>query len=173
MTGLVFLTAQIHAKDQSRMSLAVNWKKTNQIDSKMYFKQFYDARMEKRINTKNCRCSITPIKFSKCLDDFLMANLNCSFPWLNTYSGNLPKCWNKHRVYDLINMIVDITNLTGQMYQKMLDYGCIENCETISWIEIKASSVVEDNRNKSRLLTLFPATDFVSFLISHVFVSSH
>ena len=74
MTGLVFLTAQIHAKDQSRMSLAVNWKKTNQIDSKMYFKQFYDARMGKRINTKNYRCSITPIKFSKCVDDFLMAN---------------------------------------------------------------------------------------------------
>ena len=163
MTGLAFIAAQIHAKDQSRISLAVQWKNTNQINSKMYFKKVYEAKIEKRINTKHYHCSMTPVKLSQCVDNFLMDNLNCSFPWLKTYYGKLPKCWEKQKVYDLSNLIADMANLTGKMYQKMLDYGCIENCETISWIEIKASSVVEDNRNKSRLLTLFPATDFVSF----------
>ena len=46
---------------------------------------------------------------TKCLDQYYMSQINCTFPWANSPypSGNkeMEQCWDKHYIQDFINLI--------------------------------------------------------------------
>ena len=162
MTGLTYIVMQIHPKDQSRMNLALLWKQTSRIDPGMFSDQYYEATNYKNINTKNHLCTMDDLKHSKCVEEFYMSQLGCSLPWLESYSGSLEKCWDKHKVFDLVNLISNVTEISTGFYEKMKTFGCIEKCWTTSWIETKSTSgsYIGDagNANFTKVYANFPAT---------------
>ena len=164
MTGLKYIVVQIHSKDQSLLNLALLWENTGYIEPGVLSAQYYHGRIEKRLNTKRNQCSKKHIKHSICVDEFLMDRMKCYFPWIRSYKGKLPKCWADRKVFELVNLITNITNFTrAGLYHEMVDYGCMHNCESTSWIETKSiSSNNRENANFSHLLAFFPATVQVS-----------
>ena len=169
MTGLKYIVVQIHTKDQSVLNLALLWENTGLIEPGIFSAQYYQGRIESRLNTKRNKCAKHQVKHSVCVDEFLMEKMNCSFPWIKSFKGKLPKCWANRKVFDLVNLISNITNFTSAgLYYEMVNYGCLPNCESTSWIETKSiSSNNKENANISKLLAFFPATVHVS---AHVII---
>ena len=167
MTGLQYIVAQIHTKDQSVLNLALLWENTGYIEPGLLSSQYFHARIEKRLNTKRNYCAKLQVKHSVCVNEFLMEKMKCSFPWIKSYKGKLSKCWADRKVFELVNLISNITNFTSaELYYEMVDYGCLQNCESTSWIETKSiSSNNRENANFSKFLAFFPATVKVSNLL--------
>ena len=92
MTGLKHLVVQVHPKDQSFMNLALLWKNTGYIEPGIQSSKYYHGIVKKRLNTKKYSCTNHYVKHYQCVDNFLMKQMNCSFPWIKSYKGNLPKC---------------------------------------------------------------------------------
>ena len=158
MTGLKYVVMQIHPRDQSRMNVAILWKETGQIDKGMFTDQYYQGINYKNINTKRQPCTMRNVKHSKCVDEFYMNQLNCSLPWLKSYNGNLEKCWDKHKIFDLVNLISNVTNISSGFYEEMKSFGCVENCRKTFWQETKSSSgKFNDKSNLSEVFAIFPA----------------
>ena len=164
MTGLHYIVVQIHSKDQSLMNLAMLWENTGYIEPGIFSSQYYHGRIEKRLNTKRNKCAKHQVKHSICVDEFLMEKMKCSLPWIKSYKGKLPKCWADRKVFELVNLITNVTNFTSAgLFHEMVDYGCLQNCESTSWIETKSiSSNNRENANFSKFLAFFPATVKVS-----------
>ena len=173
MTGLKNLVVQIHAKDQSFMNLALLWENTGYIEPGIQSSKYYHGIVKKRLNTKKYSCAKDYVKHYQCVDNFFMKQMNCSFPWIKSYKGSLPKCWANKKVFELINLIRTITNFK-ELYQEMLEYGCEMNCETTSWTETKSiPSINRENAKFSKLLVFIPATVQVGFsnLLSKIVIT--
>ena len=160
MTGLVYLVKQIHLKDQSRMNVALSWKQASRIDPGILIDEYYEAKNYKYIITKNHPCTMEDVKHSKCVEEFYMNQLKCSLPWLKSYNGSLEKCWDKHKVFDLVYLMSNVTEISTGFYEKMKTFGCEEKCWTTSWIQTRSTSgSYNGDANFSKVYVSFPATD--------------
>ena len=157
MTDMGRLTVEIHERDQSKINFALLWENTELITRDLFTFNYYQAQITKSLSTKKQPCSVNRIKYTKCLDMFYMENLGCFFPWLKSYNGNLLKCDGSRKVFELVNLIVNVTNYTTGI-DNLKAYGCMENCETTSWIHTKSNSEKYEIANSSKLNAFFPAT---------------
>ena len=87
----------------------------------------------RKIKTKNHECCETnDMKMTKCLDDFYIRKLNCTFPWLNNVIlGSLEKCGSKHYIYDLMELINIVAK--GENISNEVEKCLVPNCATASW----------------------------------------
>ena len=157
MTDMGRLTVEIHERDQSKINFALLWENTELIMKGLFTFNYYQAQITKSLSTKKQPCSVNRIKYTKCLDMFYMEKLGCFFPWLKSYNGNLPKCDGSRKVFELVNLIVNVTNYTTGI-DNLKAYGCMENCETTTWIHTKSNSEKYEIANSSKLNAFFPAT---------------
>ena len=105
----IIIQAELHAKDQSKMNQVwslhdLYWfKKGLAVD---YFVKHFQIT---KIKTKkyNCYESID-MKQTKCLDDFYMHKLNCTFPWIMSTDRSQTKCHSQHYIQDLVDLIDDV-----------------------------------------------------------------
>ena len=72
---------------------------------------YAEPSFRRKIKTKNFECyESNGMQQTKCLDQYYMSQINCTFPWANSllyHSGNkeMEKCWDKHYIQDFINLI--------------------------------------------------------------------
>ena len=118
MTGLKFLIIQVHPKDQSLMNLALLWENTGYLEPGIQSSKYYHGIVNKRLNTKKYSCVNHYVKHYQCVDNFLMKQMNCSFPWIKSYNGSLPNCWANRKVFELVNLMRNLTDFKG-LYHDM------------------------------------------------------
>ena len=66
-----------------------------------------------------------------------MSKLNCSFPWINSYNGLLPKCGSNDFLRDLVKIVNDLSNPESEVMDEIKEFGCnVGLCETTTWTMI-------------------------------------
>ena len=70
---------------------------------------YAEPSLRRKIKTKNFECyESNDMQQTKCLDQYYMSQMNCTFPWSNSHysSGKkMEKCWDQHYIQDFINLI--------------------------------------------------------------------
>ena len=70
---------------------------------------YVESSIRRKIKTKNYNCyENNDMKQKKCLDDFYMNKLNCTFPWLKSKDESRQKCGSQHYIKDLVDLIDDV-----------------------------------------------------------------
>ena len=98
---------ELHSKDQSNLNYRVSTHDLYRSKEKKTDLYYVEPELITKVNTKHYKCQEeNNIDQTKCLDDYYMSNLNCTFPWLkNTSKGPEKKCGSNHYVKNLIDLI--------------------------------------------------------------------
>ena len=71
---------------------------------------FVEPTLIRKIKTKNYNCyEENYVEQTKCLNNFYMSKLNCTFPWLESTKQSQEKCGSKHFIKDLVDLILDVS----------------------------------------------------------------
>ena len=101
------LFVELHSKDQSNMNY--RWSTHDLYRSKEKRMDIYyvEPLLITKVNTRHYKCQEeNNIDKRKCLDDYYISSLNCTFPWLEkTSKGPEKKCGSNHYVKTLIDLI--------------------------------------------------------------------
>ena len=138
---------ELHQRNQSKMNH--KWKYSNLQYAKpnVWQDSFLVSSTHKTIKTRKYNCNeLNTVQVTKCLDEFYMKELNCSFPWLQTEFMNLPKCWSKHYIDDLKTLIKNVSKVHGKHSEKV-ENCLIPNCLTTNWKTSKHFNI--DSKDKS------------------------
>ena len=105
----IIINAELHTKDHSKMNQV--WS----LHDLYWFKEgipigyFMELSLKTKIKTKNYNCyENNDMKQTKCLDDFYMNKLNCTFPWIKSKDESRQKCGSQHYIKDLVDLIDDV-----------------------------------------------------------------
>ena len=72
---------------------------------------FVEPTLTRKIKTKNYDCyDKRYMEQTKCLNNYYMSILNCTFPWLNSTKQSQEKCGTKHFIKDLVNLINNVSS---------------------------------------------------------------
>ena len=101
--------AELHTKDQSKMNQVWSLHDLYWFKEGLAVDYFVKHSLRTKIKTKkyNCYESIH-VKQTKCLDDFYMNKLNCTFPWIKSTDMSRKKCGSQHYIQDLVDLIDDV-----------------------------------------------------------------
>ena len=113
MSELTSILVEIHPRNESRMNQIFSWKNTNLIKPKILANLYFAPTITKSLKTNNYNCNYyNTLSLTNCYDSYYMHKLKCSFPWLESgvsYFGKLPKCGSKDYIYDLLDLIRNVT----------------------------------------------------------------
>ena len=104
------IVVELHSKDQSRMNQGYSSHDLHHIKAGTQEDYYVEPTLIKKIKTKNYNCyEERDMKQTKCLNDFYISKLNCTFPWLESPKQSQEKCGSKHFIKDLVNLIYDVS----------------------------------------------------------------
>ena len=102
---------ELHTKDKSRVNQGYSdhdFYETKPNTIEMYF---VEPTLTRKIKTKNYDCyDERCMEQTKCLNNYYMSILNCTFPWLNSTKQSQQKCGTKHFIKDLVNLINNVSS---------------------------------------------------------------
>ena len=102
---------ELHTKDQSRMNQGWSHHDFYETKPESMQKYYVEPTLTRKIKTKSYNCyEERYVKKTKCLNNYYMSILNCTFPWLNSTKQSLEKCGTKHFIKDLVNLINDVSS---------------------------------------------------------------
>ena len=105
----ISIHAELHTKDQSKMNQVWSVHDLYWFKEGIAVEYFVKHSLITKIKTKefNCYESID-MKQTKCLDEFYMNKLNCTFPWIKSTDMSRTKCHTQHYIQDLVDLIDDV-----------------------------------------------------------------
>ena len=107
--GKIRLFVELHAKDQSMMNQGWSYHDVYWFRDVLSVTYFVEHFIKTKIKTKNYIChENNDMKQKKCLDNFYMSKLNCTFPWINSKDESRQKCGSQHYIKDLVDLIDDV-----------------------------------------------------------------
>ena len=113
MSELNSIMIELHPRNESRMNQIYSWTNTNLIKPKILANLYFSPTITISQKTKNYDCNYyNTLSLTHCYDSYYMNKLNCSFPWLESgvsYHGTLHKCRSQDYIYDLLNLIRNVT----------------------------------------------------------------
>ena len=103
------LYVELHATEQSKMNQGWSYHDVYKFRKNIIQTYYVAPSPNTKIKTKkyNCYESIN-MKQTKCLDDFYMNKLNCTFPWIMSTDRSRTKCHSQHYIQDLVDLIDDV-----------------------------------------------------------------
>ena len=97
---------ELHPKDQSKMNQAWSYHNLYIITEGPPTWYFMEPSLKTKIVTKNYNCDEkNEMKQARCLDQYYMNKLNCTFPWMKSTKASQEKCGSRHYVKDLVDLI--------------------------------------------------------------------
>ena len=104
------ILVELHSKDQSKMNQGWSLHDMFRIKHLFMDQYFLEPTIKRKIKTKNYNCNEERyVEHTKCLNDFYMSKLNCTFPWLKLASQSQEKCGSKHFIRDLVDLVEKIS----------------------------------------------------------------
>ena len=104
------IVLELHVDGQSKMNQRFSYHDFYRFQNSMLKQYFVEPSLKKKIKTKNYNCyEANYMQQNKCLDEFYMSQMNCTFPWLKSILQNREICGSKHYIYDFIDLIDVIT----------------------------------------------------------------
>ena len=101
------LFVKLHSKDQSELNQRWSYHDMYGCQENRSVLYYVEPLLKTKMKTKHYNCHVENImEQTKCLDDFYMSKLNCTFPWM-TATPNTPKkkCGSKHYIKNLVDLI--------------------------------------------------------------------
>ena len=130
---------EIHQKDQSKMNNQWKYREVEYVSPPgLFHERYLTSLILKKIKRRNYHCDESnSVQVTKCLDDFYMRKLNCSFPWLQmTQHLNLQKCWNNHYIEDLKKLMRNVSKIREKHSEEVQQ--CLSpNCVRTKWKTLK------------------------------------
>ena len=111
MSGIAekFIFVEVHSKDQSRMNQAYSYHDIFHVKDGSFERYFLEPIFERKINTYNHICYEERfyVEKTKCLNNYYMSKLNCTFPWLKPteHSEEKFRCGSKDFIKDLVDLV--------------------------------------------------------------------
>ena len=86
---IITIFLEIHTKNQSKMNYRWSSHDLLHFKDNKWDDYYLETNIKRKIKTKNYECyESNDMEQTKCLDDFYMSKLNCTFPWIeSTMSG--------------------------------------------------------------------------------------
>ena len=104
------IVLELHVDGQSKMNQRFSYHDFYRFKDSTLKQYFIEPSIKKKIKTKNYNCYETNfMQQTKCLDEFYMSQMNCTFPWLKSMMKNREICSSKHYIPDFIDLIDFIT----------------------------------------------------------------
>ena len=104
------LNVELHSKEQSRMNQGWSFHDINRSKNGTREEYFVEPTLKEKIKTKNYNCyEERHVEQTKCLNDFYMSKLNCTFPWLESTKQYQEKCQSKHFIKDLVDLVHNVS----------------------------------------------------------------
>ena len=101
---------ELHSKDQSRMNQRWSGHDTYHIKYGNWEDYYVEPTLNRKIKTKNYNCyEERYVEHTKCLNNFYMSKLNCTFPWLESTKQSEEKCGANHFIKDLFDLIDNVS----------------------------------------------------------------
>ena len=163
MTNFKSIIIEVHQKHNSLMNQKYTWEKMNYLREGKFSSITFKPTIKESISTHLNKCNEkNSLKLTKCFDEFYMRKLNCSFPWLKKYNGNLQKCGNKQNLLDFKHLIKQTLTAGSSANLEAKNFGCmVPNCIETKWEEAKYEGF-EATKYKSQIFFRFPASSEVS-----------
>ena len=129
---------ELHQKGQSKLNYKLKYSNTQWLNPPNVLHERYLASlMQIKIKRRNYNCDESnSVQLTKCLDEFYMKKLNCSFPWLQTEFLNLQKCWKNHYIDDLKKLLKNVSKIYGK-HSEEVEQCLTPNCVTTKWKTVK------------------------------------
>ena len=107
---IITIFLEIHTKNQSKMNYRWSSHDLLHFKDNKWDDYYLETTIKRKIKTKNYECyESNDMEQTKCLDDFYMSKLNCTFPWLKLASQSQEKCGSKHFIRDLVDLVENIS----------------------------------------------------------------
>ena len=104
------ILVELHSKDKSRMNQRWSFHDIFRIKDLFRDEYYLEPTIKRKIKTKNYNCNEERyVEHTKCLNDYYMSKLNCTFPWLQSASQSQGKCGSKHFTKDLVDLVENIS----------------------------------------------------------------
>ena len=101
---------ELHSKEQSRMNQGWSFHDINRSKNGTREEYFVEPTLKEKIKTKNYSCyEEKHVEQTKCLNDFYMSKLNCTFPWLESTKQYQEKCQSNHFIKDLVDLVHNVS----------------------------------------------------------------
>ena len=102
------LFVELHSKDHSKMNQRWSYHDLYRCKEGSHDVYYVEPFLKTKIKTKHYNCYEENImEQTKCLDDFYMSKLNCTFPWIKATSKTpKEKCGSNHYIKNLVDLIV-------------------------------------------------------------------
>ena len=148
-TSFVYLV-NVHEPFQSIMNQEYTFKSLKEVQPNQYVLYYFTPIIEIKAKTKHYQCDENnAIKLNPSFDEFYMAKMNCSFPWLSSYNGTLQKCGSKHYIQDFSKLIASVSHGRKKYENELTYHGCnIPNCMTTNWKMVN-SEIYDSKANNS------------------------
>ena len=148
-TSFVYLV-NVHEPFQSIMNQEYTFKSLKEVQPNQYVLYYFTPIIEIKAKTKHYQCDENnAIKLNPSFDEFYMAKMNCSFPWLSSYNGTLQKCGSKHYIQDFSKLIASVSHAKEKYSNELTYHGCnIPNCMTTNWKMVN-SEIYDSKANNS------------------------
>ena len=129
---------EIHQKDQSKLKYKLKYSDQQYLNPQdMYHEKYLASLREIKLKRRNYNCDESnSVQLAKCLDEFYMKKLNCSFPWLQTEQLNLQKCWNNHYIDDLKKLMKNVSKIHEERSEEV-EQCLTPNCVMTKWKTLK------------------------------------
>ena len=99
---------ELQSRDPSRMNQGI-WDSHRIIDGSRK-NNYIEPTVIRKIKTKNYNCyEERYVEHTKCLNNFYMSKLNCTFPWLESTKQSEEKCGANHFIKDLFDLIDNVS----------------------------------------------------------------
>ena len=108
---IIVVHVELHNKDQSRMNQGYSLHDFYETKPDITDIHFLEPTFTRKIKTKSYNCYEEKyVEQTKCLNNYYMSILNCTFPWLNSTKKSQEKCGSKHFIKDLVHLINDVSS---------------------------------------------------------------
>ena len=105
----ITIHAELHTKDQSKMNQVWSLHDFYWFKEGIAVDYFVKQSIRIKIKAKKFYCiESNDMKGTKCLDDFYMNKLNCTFPWIKSTDMTRTKCGSQHYIQDLVDLVDDV-----------------------------------------------------------------
>ena len=141
---------ELHQKSNSKMNNKWKYFDVQYINElNITHETYLVSSIQKKIKSRNYNCDESnTVQITKCMDEFYMKEMNCSFPWLHAEYLNLQKCWKNHNIDDLKNLVKKVSKIHenhSEEVEKCLTPNCImTKWKTKKYVKFK---YVEDSVN--------------------------
>ena len=105
----IIINAELHTKDHSKMNQVWSLHDLYWFKEGLSVDYFVKQSIRIKIKTKKFNChESNDMKQTKCLDDFYMNKLNCTFPWIKSTDMTRTQCGSDHYIQNLVDLVDDV-----------------------------------------------------------------